>query len=58
VQEIAARWGFDDPGYFSRLFRRRFGISPSAALGRAGRSLSRQLPVRNGQNLGGWLKAI
>jgi len=33
VQEIAARWGFDSPGHFNRLFRRKFGESPSATLG-------------------------
>jgi AraC-like DNA-binding protein len=30
VAEIAARAGFDDPSYFARLFRRRFGMSPRA----------------------------
>ncbi len=28
VAEVAARAGFDDPSYFGRLFRRRFGMSP------------------------------
>lgn len=28
VAEIACRSGFLDPGYFARLFRRRFGVSP------------------------------
>ncbi|GAB4529896.1 MAG: helix-turn-helix domain-containing protein [Roseibium sp.] len=33
VQDIAARWGFDSAGHFNRLFRRKFGESPSATLG-------------------------
>lgn len=28
IADIAARWGFDDPAYFSRIFRQRFGMSP------------------------------
>ena len=30
VKAIAARLGYDDPLYFSRVFRRTQGISPSA----------------------------
>lgn len=29
VQEIATRVGYDDPKYFSRLFKKRFGITPN-----------------------------
>lgn len=29
VSEIAFRCGFLDPGYFTRLFRKRFGVTPS-----------------------------
>lgn len=29
VSEIAFRCGFLDPGYFARLFRKRFGVAPS-----------------------------
>ncbi|WP_051467464.1 helix-turn-helix domain-containing protein [Actinomadura oligospora] len=29
VQRIAARWGFHDPSYFSKLFRRTHGLSPA-----------------------------
>lgn len=28
ITEVARRWGFDDPGSFSRLFRARFGVTP------------------------------
>ncbi|MFK4272451.1 helix-turn-helix transcriptional regulator [Streptomyces milbemycinicus] len=28
VQAVAARWGFTDPAYFSRLFRATYGIPP------------------------------
>jgi AraC-like DNA-binding protein len=30
AQEIAQRVGYDDPLYFSRAFKRRYGESPSA----------------------------
>lgn len=29
VQDIAAKCGFRDPYYFSRVFKARLGISPS-----------------------------
>jgi AraC family transcriptional regulator len=29
VAEVAAQVGYDDPGYFARLFRQRMGVSPS-----------------------------
>jgi AraC-like DNA-binding protein len=35
--EIAWRCGFLDPGYFARLFRKRFGVTPSMWRGRPGR---------------------
>ena len=28
IADIAVRWGYQDPAYFSRLFRREFGESP------------------------------
>ncbi len=28
IAEVAYRGGFLDPGYFARLFRKRFGITP------------------------------
>lgn len=28
VLDVALRWGFNDPAHFSRLFKRRFGVSP------------------------------
>jgi AraC-like DNA-binding protein len=32
IAEVAHRWGFQDPSYFARLFRREYGVSPSAFL--------------------------
>jgi AraC-like DNA-binding protein len=29
VTQIAFSWGFNNPGHFSRVFRRRFGVRPS-----------------------------
>ena len=31
ITDIALAWGFNDPGHFSKAFRRRFGGSPSHA---------------------------
>jgi len=31
VTEIAFRWGFSDPAYFSRAFSAQFGLSPRQA---------------------------
>jgi AraC-like DNA-binding protein len=28
VSTIATKWGLEDPGYFSRIFRESFGASP------------------------------
>lgn len=65
VQEVASRWGFDDPGHFSRLFRQRFGVPPSVVLGSGDnaakpsrwQALSANDPDRDA-SLGRWLKAI
>jgi AraC-like DNA-binding protein len=35
VGQVAASWGFSDPSSFSRRFRTRFGVAPSAVLGEA-----------------------
>lgn len=35
IAEVAHRWGFHDPSYFARLFRREYAISPSALLAAA-----------------------
>jgi len=65
VQEVAGRWGFDDPGHFSRLFRQRFGVPPSVVLGSGDNAVkpgrwharSASYPDRDA-SLGRWLKAI
>lgn len=36
IQEVAARVGYDDAYHFSRLFKKRYGISPSQARRNAG----------------------
>ena len=33
VIEIANRWGFNDPSHFGRLYKKRFGVSPSEERG-------------------------
>ena len=38
VTEIARSVGFDDPAYFARSFRQRFGVTPSEARSAAGSS--------------------
>lgn len=30
IQDVARKVGYDDPYYFSKLFKKRFGVSPSA----------------------------
>jgi len=65
VREIAARWGYEDPGHFSRLFRQRFGVSPSRV---SGGIQSETMPDRDkwarvyeadsSAKLGFWLKSI
>lgn len=42
VAEIAAALGFDDPAYFSRLFRRQTGMCPTAFRADARRRLARR----------------
>lgn len=34
VTDVAFSWGFNDGAHFSRLFKKKFGISPSTLLGR------------------------
>ena len=43
VKEIAARWGFIDPGRFAVGYRRLFGESPSETLKRSVVPLSKRL---------------
>lgn len=65
IQEVASRWGFDDPGHFSRLFRQRFGVPPSVVLGSGDtaakpsrwQTLSANHLDRDA-SLGRWLKAM
>jgi AraC-like DNA-binding protein len=42
IGDIAARWGYRDQAYFSRLFRRSFGETPREWRARALRSVTRQ----------------
>lgn len=44
VGEVARLTGFQDPAYFCRVYRRRFGISPSADRPRRQRIDSRDIP--------------
>ena len=30
IQDVAKKVGYDDPYYFSKLFKKRFGLSPSS----------------------------
>jgi AraC-like DNA-binding protein len=30
VTEVAFRWGFVDSGHFARVFKRAYGLTPSA----------------------------
>ena len=64
VSELARRWGFEDAGHFSRLFRQRFGVPPSAfiekrrsehmsALGQLSAPFA-----ANGRDMGIWIKGI
>jgi AraC-like DNA-binding protein len=36
ISDVALACGFNDVSYFHRCFRRRFGLTPAAARGRAG----------------------
>ncbi len=65
VREIAARWGYDDPGHFSRLFRQRFGVAPSQVTGDiqgeaapSHRQRARDRGEDRGTDLGVWLKRL
>jgi AraC-like DNA-binding protein len=46
IADIALRWGYLDPAYFSRLFRRQFGESPREWRARA---LATRVPSQLGQ---------
>jgi AraC-like DNA-binding protein len=45
IADIALRWGYLDPAYFSRLFRRQFGESPRDWRARA---IAAQVPSQQG----------
>jgi AraC-like DNA-binding protein len=47
IADIALRWGYLDPAYFSRLFRRQFGESPREWRARA---LAARVPSQQGQH--------
>jgi len=64
IREVAAHCGYDDASYFSRVFRRRFGVSPSnMGLKREhSANLSRPILINDGPQLdpqlGLWLNSI
>ena len=31
IYAVAARWGFDDPSAFNRIFKEKFGVTPGRA---------------------------
>ena len=41
VAQVAYRWGFTDAAHFSRLFRQRFGCTPSETQERATAAMAR-----------------
>ena len=45
IWKIAARWGFEDPSHFHRLFKRRFGIRPSDLLAGDGSVIPAEHPL-------------
>ncbi|WP_169054438.1 AraC family transcriptional regulator [Nitratireductor sp. XY-223] len=52
IKEIANGVGFNDPAYFNRLFRQRFGIAPGAAItNRRPPGTRPQLTARNDSSL-------
>ncbi len=45
VSEVAASWGYPDPSSFSRRFRRRFRLPPSAVLGSGRAAMTTTAPL-------------
>jgi AraC-like DNA-binding protein len=53
IADIAIRWGYQDPAYFSRLFRREFGESPRQWRTRALAARTSRTPMVPGQPVPG-----
>ncbi|MEM9630576.1 MAG: AraC family transcriptional regulator [Pseudomonadota bacterium] len=64
IKEVAYGVGFNDPAHFSRLFRRRFGITPKQAASLDGAVRSNELQGKNQHHdinfgqLSDWLQSI
>ena len=50
VSEIAAYLGFTSAGYFTRLFRKKYSVSPTAYAAIAGAEIKRDKDARSGQS--------
>ena len=51
IADVCFRWGFNDPAYFSRVFREQYGASPRVFRHEAGLELARHLVRRISRGL-------
>ncbi|SAL73485.1 AraC family transcriptional regulator [Caballeronia udeis] len=51
IADVCFRWGFNDPAYFSRVFREQYGASPRTFRHEAGLELARHLVRRISRGL-------